>query len=115
MKPPTIDEAFVTFKRFRLILAVSLSVLLIGTVIFHHLEHWSWIDAFYFCSVSLTTVGYGDLTPKTDAGKLITSLYLFIGISIIAALINNLLKGAVARRELKKQGMLGKGLLRSKN
>lgn len=38
----------------------------------------------YFCIVTITTVGYGDITPITQAGKLLTSLLMFTGYIIIA-------------------------------
>jgi hypothetical protein len=64
-----------------LVLAVILAT---GTVSYHFIEDWSLINAFYFCVVSLLTVGYGDLTPTTDFGKLFTVCYLFIGVGFIA-------------------------------
>jgi len=97
-----LDEAKQTVKRFRLISLVAVMTLFFGTWAYHVIEKWSWIDSFYFCVVSLTTVGYGDLTPKTNFGKLFTCLYLLIGVAIIASLVNILLKGTIARRRLKK-------------
>jgi hypothetical protein len=69
----------------RLIVAVSVVIgyLSFGTVAFHQLEGWRYFDAFYFSSITLTTVGYGDLLPTTDASKLLAVIYAFSGISII--------------------------------
>ena len=39
-------------------------MLLAGVLVYHWLEGWSYLDALYFCVVSLATVGYGDLTPR---------------------------------------------------
>lgn len=41
-------------------------------------------DAIYWATVSLTTVGYGDIYPVTDAGRIITMLSSFVGIAIVA-------------------------------
>lgn len=57
-----------------LILAI-LSVLILGAITFHLLEGWSFVDAFYFVTMTATTVGYGDLTPTTPVSKIITILY----------------------------------------
>ncbi|MFA4946524.1 MAG: potassium channel family protein [Candidatus Micrarchaeia archaeon] len=53
-----------------------------GTVGYHYIENWSWVDALYFSSVTITTVGFGDIVPKTDVGKLFTVAYAFIGIGV---------------------------------
>ena len=47
-------------------------ILGIGTVFYRFVEGFSWIDAYYFSVVTLATVGYGDLAPRTTAGKLFT-------------------------------------------
>jgi voltage-gated potassium channel len=57
-------------------------------------EGWSLLDAFYFSSITLTTIGYGDLFPQTAAGKLFAASYIFTGLGIIVAFVN-----AVARYE----------------
>ena len=36
----------------------------------------SWLDAFYYASVSATTTGYGDITPVTDGARLATTLLI---------------------------------------
>ena len=46
-------------------------MLLGGVLVYHWLEGWSYLDALYFCVVSLATVGYGDLTPTTPLGQVI--------------------------------------------
>lgn len=44
----------------------------------------SFLDALYWATVTLTTVGYGDLCPTTDAGRIISMFSSFFGIAIIA-------------------------------
>jgi Ion channel len=58
-------------------------VLLVGVMFYVNVEHWSVIDAVYFCVVTLGTVGYGDITPTTDGGKLFTLIYIIVGLGII--------------------------------
>ena len=58
-----------------------------GAVFYHRVEGWSWVDAFYFCVISLTTVGYGDLSPATPLGKIFTMFYLLIGLGVLAGFI----------------------------
>jgi hypothetical protein len=42
----------------------------LGTVVYHLMEDWAWVDSFYSSAVALTTVGFGDLAPSTAASKL---------------------------------------------
>ena len=65
-------------------------MLLAGVTIYHWLEGWSYLDALYFCVVSLATVGYGDLTPTTPLARLFTIIYLINGIGILLALFDRI-------------------------
>lgn len=51
------------------------SILFLGAVLFHFIEGWSYIDAFYFVTMTATTVGYGDFTPTHNLSKIITIVY----------------------------------------
>ncbi|MBN1651971.1 MAG: two pore domain potassium channel family protein, partial [Bacteroidales bacterium] len=66
---------------------------------YHFVEGWKWLDAFYFSAITLTTVGYGDLAPQTDAGKIFTVVYIFIGIGIIFGFINSFFQHRTKQRE----------------
>lgn len=44
----------------------------------------SFFDAIYWATVSLTTVGYGDIYPLTSTGKVLAMVSSFIGIAIVA-------------------------------
>lgn len=81
---------------------MALAALTFGAVFYHHVEKLNWLDAFYFCTITLATVGYGDIVPHTDAGKLFTIFYVIVGIGILATFANLLIKQAVTKRELKR-------------
>lgn len=44
----------------------------------------SFFDAVYWATVTLTTVGYGDLCPVTDIGRFVSMLSSIFGVAIIA-------------------------------
>lgn len=44
----------------------------------------TFFDAFYWAAVTLTTVGYGDIYPTTDIGRLMGMISSFMGIAIVA-------------------------------
>jgi len=83
----------------RILGASAAGILAIGTVVYHFVENWSWVDSFYFSSVALTTVGFGDLTPSTDVSKLFTVIYIFSGITIITLWLNTRLRRRFPRVE----------------
>ena len=58
-----------------LLIIAIFSVLILGAVMFHFIEGWSLINAFYFVTMTATTVGYGDFTPTHNLGKIITVIY----------------------------------------
>lgn len=74
------------------LVVLTIVVLFGGTIFYHLIEKWSILNSYYFCVVTLTTVGYGDYTPTTPAGKLFTTFYILVGISIIGAFINAFVK-----------------------
>ncbi len=72
---------------FRGLLVVVVFFIALGGFVFRSLEGWTWLDAFYFGVVSLTTVGFGDITPKTETGKLFAMVYLLAGVGLLSGLI----------------------------
>lgn len=77
---------------------IGITALGTGTIFYHEVEGLKWLDSIYFSVITLTTVGYGDIVPKTDAGKIFTIFYVLIGIGVIAGTANYLLRRAVLHR-----------------
>ncbi|QUC64232.1 two pore domain potassium channel family protein [Nitrosopumilus sp. K4] len=48
------------------------------------------IDAFWWVSATVTTVGYGDVVPVTEIGRIMGIGLMFVGISIIGTIISSL-------------------------
>lgn len=76
--------------------------LLVGTFVYHWLEGWSYLDALYFCVISLATIGYGDLAPTTALARAFTIIYVFNGIAILLALFDRI--RIVRTQRVKPQG-----------
>lgn len=83
----------------------SLSYLLLTLAGEEHLTQG--IDFTYFYLTTATTVGYGDLSPKTAPGKLVTTLWIMLGgIALLTAVIG---KASTSVGELWRKNMKGLG------
>lgn len=100
-------------KSVMFIIILFLLAIVFGTYAYHYVEGWNLLDSFYFVIITITTIGYGDFTPVTEAGKLFTIFYSFVGVSIaffIFSIINNTVfkkhvseKVSEIKRDVKKQ------------
>ena len=52
-------------------------------------ERWSFVDAFYFCFVTVTTIGFGDIVPQNVDFLPATLAYIVVGL-IITTMLNNI-------------------------
>ena len=78
-----IGRQLIKDKDFRNLTIFVIVIILIGTVFYHEVEGWGWLDSVYFCVMTLTTVGYGDLILKTSLGKIFTIFYVLVGIGVL--------------------------------
>jgi voltage-gated potassium channel len=81
------------------ILFTIFSIIFIYSGLIYQVEHpvnphnfATFFDAVYFVVVTMTTVGFGDLTPTSDAGKLMTVLMILTGIALIPWQLGDLIK-----------------------
>jgi voltage-gated potassium channel len=89
--------------RVQALLVVATLVAAAGAMIFRLLEGWGFIDSFYFAVVSMATVGYGDLAPKTNAGKLFTIAFLVVGIGIFVLTVSTLAEAVIRALQAQKK------------
>lgn len=101
-------KAIETALHFKWVVAAALSVIATGTVFYHFFMPLRWIDSLYFSVITITTVGYGDIHPTNDITKIFTIFYVLIGVGIIAASLNILVKVAAQRRMEKRRAKKNK-------
>lgn len=93
-------------------LFISVLVVILGTVMFmieggrEGSEFNNISDSIYWAIVTLTTVGYGDITPTTWIGKVISSIIMILGYTIIA--VPTGIVSATMIDETKKKGRNGR-------
>ncbi len=92
-------------EEFQTLIYIVLLILITGTLFYHEVEGWSWLDSSYFSVITLTTVGYGDFSPQTDSGKIFTMVYIFVGLGILSGFATVVGKQIVAHR-LEKKGIV---------
>ena len=83
------------------LLMLTMIVLAFGTIFYYFAEGWNIIDSLYFCVMTLTTIGYGDLFPTTEISKIFTILYVFLGLGLILSFINKLVTVAEDQYSMK--------------
>lgn len=91
------NKTFTTKRMFRIVALLALILLSGGTVFFHFAEKWNWLDSFYFSTVTLATVGYGDFHPTTNISKIFDIFYILVGIGIIVTFANLFVRRAAER------------------
>jgi len=80
------------YQRFRQellggVLALIL-VFLIGTTWYHLIEGWRWVDAAYMTVITLATVGFMEVQPLGDRGRIFTIVIILAGVIAIGYIVN---------------------------
>lgn len=73
---------------FALLLFVS--SVAIGTIGFMLIEHYTLLDAFYMSMITLSTVGFTEVQPLTNPGRLFASMYILLNLAIFAYVVGTI-------------------------
>ena len=82
----------------RFLVVGAAAIVAAGTAFYSVIEGWSVVDSLYFTVITLTTIGYGDLTPTTDAAKIFTVFFVIIGVSFLLGFLNFIIGRTVRDR-----------------
>ena len=104
---PSRSSRFVQGARFRLRYALYavLAAIALGTLGFYLLERWTVSDSLYATIQTLTTVGYGDVTPQTVAGRIFASFYMFVGVGAVLYVLTSTVQTIVQSEMIATFGM----------
>ncbi|HEY9785690.1 MAG TPA: NAD-binding protein [Candidatus Obscuribacterales bacterium] len=78
-------------RLLRDVLSIAI-LLLLGTVGFMICEHWRFLDAFFMTVITLTTVGYGEVRPLTDAGKIYAVALILTGAGVVLYVLSDMVE-----------------------
>jgi len=92
-------------RRIILIAALIAFTLCIGTIGFRVLENYSYFDAFYMTLITITTVGYQEVHPLSDTGRIFNSFLIFFGVSAMFLAMGTMTQTII---ELQMQDRFGK-------
>lgn len=67
-------------RRLVLLVSVSLALVLVGTLGYRFIEGWGLLDSLYMTVITLSTIGYGEVQPLSDSGKVFTILLILGGV-----------------------------------
>ncbi|XP_022714620.1 two pore potassium channel a-like [Durio zibethinus] len=93
--------------RFKYVLFLLTSYLGIGTLWFFLIRNQidgkktnGILDAIYFCVVTMTTVGYGDLVPHSSLAKILACIYVFTGMALVGLILSKAADYIVEKQEI---------------
>ena len=99
---------------------IILSFLSFGSVVFHFWEGWDFVSAAYFCFITMSTIGFGDMVPANSFlnyresmyGKfqmVVTTVYTMLGLACLATVMSLIQEGLTLKAERMRRKMgLGK-------
>lgn len=70
----------------KVLIGIFMTILIFWAAFFLFSPSYGWVDDFYFVIVTLTTVGYGDVTPKTYNEKVLAIILILIGVFVFSAI-----------------------------
>ena len=79
-------------RHLRFSIAALLSIIAIGTFGYSMVEDWSLFDSLYMTVITLATVGFKEVQPLSDHGKLFTIVLIISGTGMIAYTLSSLLQ-----------------------
>jgi voltage-gated potassium channel len=86
-------------------------VMLAGTLGFHFIEGWNFVDSLYMTAITVTTVGYGEVNPLSPEGRFFAILIIFTGVGTVFYILTTFtqlvvegkIREIMGRRSLQRQ------------
>lgn len=106
-----LPEVYPHLKPFRLPLILTIVVMLMGTMGYVVIDNFTLMDAIYQTAITFTTVGFGEMAPMSEAGRIFTINLIIAGFAVFSSslgiLVAEINKGEIVAI-LKERAMLYK-------
>ena len=83
-------RSFFNTNGFKYVCSVAIFSILVASIAISYIEKMDFFDAIWWSFVTTTTVGYGDISPSTNLGRLIAAILMIIGIGLIGSLTSTI-------------------------
>ena len=83
--------------------------------VFILLEGFTWNESIYIATQTVTTVGYGDITPRTMRGQLFATVFMLVGVGTVLYCFDHARAGDYSVAELLKHSASGEKQKKWKN
>ena len=90
-------------SRLKIYLIIFFAVIVLGTIGMMTIEKKSLIDSFYFVIVTMATVGYGDVYPVTNFGKIFVLFIIVTGVGTFLGVIANFTEIMLEKRVMESR------------
>ncbi|UCG78966.1 MAG: potassium channel protein [Nitrospirota bacterium] len=98
-------------RRLAILILLILSVFSFGTIGYRVIEGWSLLDSLYMTIITLTTIGFQEVSPLSQQGRIFTILFVLFGVGVLAYSLNTgariifegEIKKAFGRRKLERK------------
>ena len=75
--------SILTRRRLAYATLAIVSMIVLGAIGFHLFEGTDWVDSLYVSTETVTTVGYGDIPPRSRAGKIFAIIFMLLGVGTV--------------------------------
>ncbi len=69
-------------RNLRVIFSLLLALVVVGTIGFHVIEHWSWFDSFYTVLITVTTIG-ANSDSMSESGRVFSVFVIVVGVGLV--------------------------------
>lgn len=99
------------FKKFRIAVSLLMGTITFGTLSYYYFEGMSLFNSLYMTMITISTVGFSEIKPLSDIGRIITLIVITTGVSIgaytIGSFLSLLIEGELVktfgRKKLEKE------------